>query len=103
MLADHRLGRDYVQGIREGLAGHRNGDPKATNQLIENAKQFIRHLSQHIDKEDQILFQMADRHLSQEKQDELARDFDRLEKEKISIGRHEAFHEMLNHLQDVYL
>ena len=89
--------------MREGLARYRNGDRNATAQLIDNARQYVHHLIQHIDKEDRILFPMADKHLSPAKQNELIREFERLENEKVGVGRHDEFHKMLHYLESVYL
>ena len=49
------------------------------------------------------LFCMADQCLSEEKQEELVEDFEKLEVERIGIGKHEQFHAILDHLADIYL
>jgi len=59
-------------------------------------------LNQHIDKEDRILFPIADQRLSQEKQQQLSDQFERLEKERIGEGRHEELHKVLGDLAENY-
>jgi hypothetical protein len=46
---------------------------------------------------------MGDRAISREKQGELVEAFETLEREKIGAGTHEKFHQLLHHLQEVYL
>jgi len=46
---------------------------------------------------------MTDMKLPEEKQHELIEEFEKLEQERIGIGRHEELHELLHHLKDKYL
>jgi hemerythrin-like domain-containing protein len=103
MLREHDMGRGYVQGLSGAIAQFKKGDRAVASRIVEFASDFLRHLTQHIEKENQVLFPMADAYLSSDKQEELLKEFDRLECEKIGIGRHEEFHRMLHHLKDVYL
>jgi hemerythrin-like domain-containing protein len=57
----------------------------------------------HIEKENKVLFPMADVHLTLEVQQGLARDFEKLELEEIGAGKHEEFHQLLHELKGVYL
>jgi len=59
-------------------------------------------LSQHIYKEDNILYPMADRFLSPQKQAELEEGFARVERERMGPGRHEAYHALLERLEEAY-
>jgi hypothetical protein len=45
---------------------------------------------------------MADQRLSAEAKKELAEGFERIEKEKVGAGKHEAFHRMLDELGKIY-
>jgi hemerythrin-like domain-containing protein len=74
-----------------------------SSQFAENAEKYIELLTQHIDKEDNILYPMADMQLSEEKQRELIEEFEELEQERIGVGKHEELHELLRHLEDKYL
>ena len=67
------------------------------------AESYIKLLTQHIDKENNVLFPMADQRLSQEKQLQMADQFERLEVERIGEGRHEAFHKLLEDLVGIYM
>ncbi len=97
MLMEHDTGRSYVKGMSESIVS------KDFNKFIENSRGYIELLNQHIDKEDNILYMMADMHLSSSKQEELLKQFERVERERISAGKHEEFHELIHHLKEVYL
>lgn len=103
MLAEHDEGRAYARGLAEAIARYRSGEKEAVRDIIENARNYANLLNQHIDKEDNILYVIADLHLSPEKQEELVKEFQRVEEEKIGVGRHEEFHHLLHHLKSTYL
>jgi hemerythrin-like domain-containing protein len=103
MLLEHDTGRDYVKGISEALEKYKEGDLKAASYIIENAKNYIALLKQHIVKEDNILYPMAEVCLSEKKQGELLERFEIIEQEKIGAGKHEEFHKLLHYLREVYL
>ena len=103
MLEEHERGREYVRTMKRAMSHHRAGqDPGATG-FIREARGYIDLLDQHIDKEDDVLFPMAEKQLAETTQAELAEGFERIEVEKIGAGKHEEFHRMLDHLKGVYL
>lgn len=59
-------------------------------------------LDAHIYKEDNILFEMADMHLSEEDQQWLAGEFERVA-DRFGNDRHEHYHDLLHTLRDRYL
>jgi len=103
MLQEHQLGRQYVRGLADALAAYRAGDRSAAAGIVKNARGYTGLLSQHIYKEDNILYPMADNCLSDEKQANLLAEFERVEQERIGPGRHEAFHALLHQLEREYL
>ncbi len=103
MLKEHQQGRDLVAKMNAALAQYSEGNRGAVSDLIQHARAYIVLLTQHIDKENHVLFPMADRHLSSEKQGELWEGFETIEREKIGAGKHEAFHRMIESLEDFYL
>lgn len=60
-------------------------------------------LAEHIDKEDKILYPLADEVLTPAKQQELVTAFEKLEIDQIGVGKHEEFHKLLERLEEVYL
>lgn len=103
MLREHEMGRSYVRNMNEAVEKYKAGKPSYSSQFVENARKYTELLTQHIDKEDNILYPMADMRLSKEKQSELIEKFEELERERIGIGKHEELHELLHHLKDKYL
>lgn len=103
MLLEHDQGRGYVRGMAEAIPGYRAGDPAAARKFAQNAYNYIGLLTQHIDKEDNILYVIADMHLSDEQQTCLLEGFERVEAERIGPGKHEEYHRLLEHLGAIYL
>jgi hemerythrin-like domain-containing protein len=97
MLAEHDTGRALIRGIADGAAGLEK-DPGATQQIIQNGRGYIRLLREHIDKENTILFPMADNILSPEDQEHLEREFERFEAEETGAGVREASLKLLEEL-----
>ncbi len=102
MLIEHTHGREYVRGMNGAVSRYKAGEGKATSDFITNARGYIALLRQHISKEDNILYRMADIHLSAEKKEELLEQFDQIERERIGPGKHEEFHKLLEHLGAIY-
>jgi hemerythrin-like domain-containing protein len=103
MLAEHVQGRAYVRAMGEAVEALKGGDRKAQEKFIENARNYIALLTQHIDKENNILFPMGDRVLDRKTQEELLEKFEVMEREKIGVGTHEKFHKLLGDLKQIYL
>jgi len=101
MLYEHTLGRNEVKAIAEALDKYSAGDATTAGPLAEHLIAFVKLLRDHIDKENDILFTMADQILTPADQDELAAAFDAIEAEEIGEGVHEQYHqfahELMNH------
>lgn len=80
MIAEHVQGRLFIQGMSEGIAGFRNGDENSTSRIFENMNSYINLLTNHISKENNILFRMADNALSEKDQQALLSEFSKVEK-----------------------
>jgi len=103
LLQEHQTGRELVGRMNASLDGLGKGDREAESPFKEAAEDYIGLLRQHIDKENNVLFPLADQRLPQERQHRLSEQFDRLERERIGEGRHEAFHELLEDLARAYI
>ncbi len=103
MLSEHTAGRNYVKNISDAFAGYKAGNKAAAAELIDNAGEYISLMPAHIDKENNVLYPMADSRFSEEKQEELYQAFEKLEIERIGVGRHEEFHEMIEKFMEIYL
>ena len=103
MLHEHDEGRQYVKAMGEGITQYAKGDLRAGSKIAENARNYMALLSQHIDKEDNILYPMADARIPGADQKELKKEFEKVETEKIGKGKHEEFHRLLHILKEEYL
>jgi hemerythrin-like domain-containing protein len=98
MLHEHETGRSFIRGIAEGAAAV-GTDPGAAKRIIENGRGYVGLLRAHIDKENHILFPMADNVLSPEDQEHLGHEFERFEEEETGAGVHEAMLKLLDELK----
>jgi hemerythrin-like domain-containing protein len=103
MLAEHAMGRKLVKAIGEAYSEYKAGKASASAALIENAKGYISLMLAHIDKEDNVLYPMGDSRFSKETQEALYEGFEKIEIERIGIGKHEEFHGMIEKLSKIYL
>lgn len=99
MLMEHDQGRRYVKGLAEALAKYEGGDKAAKVAIVENARGYVDLLAQHIYKEDNILYPMGDRVLSQSDNKELLEKFEKIEREIIGEGKHEYYLHMVDELE----
>jgi hemerythrin-like domain-containing protein len=103
MLEEHEMGRNYVKSVNDDYATYVGGDKSASKTISKIVLAYITLLRNHIEKENNVLFVMADRLLSEKKQDELYEGFERIEEERIGAGKHEEFHGLLKRLSRLYL
>ena len=103
LLHEHQQGREYVQNMNETLSQYTKGNRKAVAEFVKTAKGYISLLNQHIDKENSVLFPLAEKHLSEQAQAKLWEGFEMIETQKIGVGKHDEFHKMLDKLESVYL
>jgi hemerythrin-like domain-containing protein len=103
MLHEHEMGRNYIKALSAAFANYTTGDKFSSKDIIQNIQDYISLLRDHIKKENNILFVMADNSLSEKRQDELFEGFERIEEERIGLGKHEEFHGLLKNLSGIYL
>jgi len=103
MLMEHAQGREHVRAAKAAIPGVRAKDKAAARAFTTSARGYAALLGPHIDKEDHILYPMADRVLSPETQRALEREFARIEEEIVGPGVHERFHALLEELGRFYL
>ncbi len=98
MLDEHEQGRAHVRAVAEAVAG--KGEPTADAVRIaeENLAAYAELLRAHIDKEDLILYPMADRLLTPADQEALVDAFDKVEAEELGEGVHEKYHAWIKEL-----
>ena len=103
MLSEHDLGRMHTQDMDNAAQGLASRQKNAAKAFQSAAEAYIDLLRRHIDKEDNVLFEIAASRLPSAKMKQLSKDFERLEKEKIGPNRHEEYHALLDGLEAKYL
>ncbi|MHB0936650.1 MAG: hemerythrin domain-containing protein [Armatimonadota bacterium] len=102
MLHEHTLGRGHIRGMADALERLQAGED-AGDDFARHAQAYVDLLRAHIDKENDILFTMAENILPPPVQARLAERFETIERERIGPGEHERYHELIHSLRETYL
>ena len=89
MLQEHAKGREYIALMNKSL------EAKDLPGFHTAAAKYRDILRSHIEKENNVLFVMADKLLDETKQDELFEEFEQHEENVIGHGVHEKLHAMI--------
>ena len=98
LISEHEKGRKMSATLEAALIGFKGEDEQVAVHLVETINGYVLLLRTHIRKENGILFPEARELLSEQDLQAMARDFKKLEAERIGGGRHEAFHRMIEQL-----
>lgn len=102
MLYEHDRGRGYVRQMVDALP-RLSEDAAAKEQFVSGANHFVALLSEHIFKENNILFRMAESVLSDEDDQRLMEQFERHEREVVGEGEHERLHRFIHEIEHEFL
>lgn len=89
MLDEHVLGRREIAAMEAAVKALQGNDPKAIGEYVARARNYVELLREHIMKEDNILFPMAEAALSDEDRVRVLAAFDKVEREDMGAGTHE--------------
>lgn len=98
MLREHDLGRGFVAAAAAEIALPGGGNSAHVADALEA---YVELLRAHIEKENEVLFPMADRMLADQDQAELAAAFERVERDEMGDGVHEKFHAFAREFAEV--
>ena len=98
MLHDHDEGRKMVKAAADSLSAAAAGDKNAVKTVAENLSDYAALLRAHIEKEDNVLYVMADRVFTDDDQKALSEAFEKVENEEIGKGVHEKYHKLAHEL-----
>lgn len=101
MLNEHDEGRSFVKGMADALETAAAGSQQGIETFAQNAQNFIALLTEHINKEDQILFPMAGQVLNEEMAGRLFSDFKKIESDA-GGKRHSDYIEIVKQLCNQY-
>lgn len=80
MLNEHVAGRNFVKGMAESIESYKAGNGESLARIFLNMRGYSELLRSHIAKENNVLFRMADRVLSDSDQKDLTERFSSEEK-----------------------
>jgi hemerythrin-like domain-containing protein len=98
MLLEHDQGRALIKQMSDATADYKAARPGAAERWAEAARAYAGLLREHIAKENNILFVMAERMLTAEEQQALSAQFELVEHEKMGAGTHERLHALMDQL-----
>jgi len=90
MLMEHDLGRGFVRALEEAASRALQGEPGQEEAIVANARGYLELLREHISKEDNILYPLAERVIPEEKREEIVTGY-RGAEEKAAKGLEEHY------------
>ena len=102
MLMEHDQGREYVRGIVENIKKFKNGDSTALDSIFNYMLDYSELLQQHIYKEDNVLFRMADEAFSDNDHELLVTQFNKVESEAEDGNKKEDYIKLIQNLGEEY-
>ena len=91
MLMEHEEGRSHVRAMRAAIEGLERGESGGVDSLLSHARAYLRLLTEHIQKEDDILFRIADECIPAGEQTALLKSFEEHETRELGAGVHEKY------------
>lgn len=99
MLTEHEEGRSYVRAMLAALTLIESKNEAGKESLRQSAQAYCRLLREHIQKEDDVLFRMADDVIPADEQQKLLASFAQHEAEEMGAGAHEKFLRIAHELE----
>ncbi len=99
MLVEHDRGRTYIREVDRASKLIASGDDSAIKIAVQNAVGYSGLLRDHIYKEDNILYQMADQVLTPADQEALLRKFEQVEMERLGPGERAEYLRLVEDLE----
>lgn len=103
MLQEHERGRATVEEIVKSAKSYNDGNQSALEEFKKASAEYVFVLRQHVDKENNILFMMADAQLDQFTQADMLDSFDEFLENEIGEDRYNELLSILNVLKEKYL
>lgn len=97
VLHEHEEGRAHVRAI--GKLAEKPPEEYMTKELVRHVREYVEMLGQHIQKEDNVLYPIADNILTKEDIDVLENGFREIEEKVMGPGVHEKYHRMIEEFE----
>lgn len=99
MLIEHDEGRGYARAMAEAAEQYAAGDSGAKKIFADNARNYGSLLLPHIQKEDGILYMMANNLIPEDAQQELLGIFNMVEKEKLGENGRQRYVDLVDEIE----
>jgi hemerythrin-like domain-containing protein len=103
LLEEHEQGRAFITRMNRALEDFEKGDGDAEERFREPAAGYLRLLRQHIDKEDNVLFELGDKVMTDEDQESLRAGFRKVCCTEPGGRRHEDLERLAEDLERQWL
>jgi hemerythrin-like domain-containing protein len=98
MLSEHGRGRELIHEMELASSQFQDSPGVSGRRWAQAAAEYTNLLREHIAKENEVLFCMAESLLTNEEQEQLAQEFERSEIQKMGSGTVERLHTRMNQL-----
>lgn len=99
MEHEHEVERKLVAELYRSIEWYKSGDAQAMRRFIEASRTYIRTLIRHIEKEDSILFRLADEMLSEDDKARLSESFKKAESQ-IGLEKQQEYEQIASELEE---
>jgi hemerythrin-like domain-containing protein len=103
MLHDHAEGRNFVKGMAENITRFQHGDAAALQAIYSNMLGYADLLKNHIGKENNVLFRMADKAFTSAEQESLLIAFTKVEISMENKHSKDEYVAMIDKLNGIYI
>lgn len=100
MYVEHDLGRLHMQELEIALKKVIDGDDEARLDVIANAISYTHLLYRHIDKEDNVVYQFAQKNLSNEVQEKLEQECKKFEQDALELNTQKKYVDMIAEFEE---
>jgi hemerythrin-like domain-containing protein len=98
MLGEHQQARELIERFRQALDHLKAGDKTGQAPLIEVSREYATLMRQHMQKENTVLFMLADKLLNASTQQGVYDRFEDIEVNRLGAGTHERLHGVIERL-----
>jgi hemerythrin-like domain-containing protein len=103
MLHDHAEGRNFVKAMAENISLFRKGESQALKAIYSNILGYTDLLKNHIGKENNVLFRMADKAFTSAEQESLLLDFTKVENKRENCHSKDDYIVIIDTLSGLYV